>query len=90
VGCCTRDKLCDRCLEDTLAQLRGVAACRGENWANRVAARVSTRSAWPPFEDARCGRLARDKVADLTRDDRLATELARLVHQWAARRWRER
>jgi len=40
VGCCTRDKLCDRCLEDTLAQLRGVAACRGENWANRVAARV--------------------------------------------------
>jgi len=89
VGCCPRDKLCDRCLADALAHLRGVAACRGEFWASRVAARVTSRSHWPAYDEPRCRRIARAKVADLASDARLLDELARIAHAWASRRWNE-
>src|SRR5262245_2692367 len=87
MGCCARDQLCDRCRSDQLAQLRGVAASRGEFWAMRVAERLRTRRAWPGFDDPKCNRIAHAKVADLTRDPRLASALARITHEWAARRW---
>jgi hypothetical protein len=86
VGCCTRDQLCDRCLADALAQLRGVAACRGEYWARSVAGRHPRNGAWPGY-DGRCARIAREKVEDLGRDARLREELARLCAEWAARWW---
>jgi hypothetical protein len=86
MGCCSRDQLCDRCLADAVAQLRGVAACRGEHWARTVADRVTRRGPWPTYE-GRCARIARDKVVDLGRDMRLREELARLCAQWAARWW---
>jgi hypothetical protein len=86
MGCCTRDPLCDRCLADALAQLRGVAACRGEHWARGVARRVSHRRPWPSYE-GRCASIAREKVRDLGRDERLREELARVCATWAARWW---
>lgn len=86
MGCCARDLLCDRCLVDALAQLRGVAACRGEYWARTVADRRARRGRWPAYE-GRCATIARDKVDDLGRDARLKDELARLCVEWAARWW---
>ncbi|HEU0030929.1 MAG TPA: hypothetical protein VFQ53_09855 [Kofleriaceae bacterium] len=86
MGCCARDQLCDRCLHDGLAQLRGVAACRGEFWARSVAGRTRRRTAWPGYA-GRCAELARDKVSDLARDARLREALAQLVVEWAARWW---
>lgn len=86
MGCCSRDDLCDRCLADALAQLRGVAACRGEYWARTVADRMPRRGGWPAYE-GRCARIAREKVDDLGRDRRLKEELARLCAEWAARWW---
>lgn len=85
---CPRDALCLRCRADLFAQLRGVAACRGETWAERVAHHVSREHVWPPH-DGRAADIARRLVGDLARDpvlvDMLASELAR----WAARRWNE-
>jgi hypothetical protein len=86
MGCCPRDQLCDRCLADALAQLRGVAACRGEYWARTVADRVPRKRPWPAYE-GRCASIARDKVRDLGRDARLREELAKLCAHWAARWW---
>ncbi len=86
MGCCSRDQLCDRCLADALAQLGGVAACRGEYWARSVAGRHPRRGAWPAYE-GRCARIAREKIEDLGRDARLREELARLCVAWAARWW---
>ena len=86
MGCCSRDQLCDRCLADALAQLRGVAACRGEHWARGVADRVSRAQAWPAYE-GKCASIARGKVRDLGREARLREELARLCAHWAARWW---
>jgi len=86
MGCCARAQLCDRCLHDNLAQLRGVAACRGEFWARSVALRVSDRARWPSY-DGRCAGIARSKVSDLGIDERLREALARLVVEWAARWW---
>jgi hypothetical protein len=86
MGCCSRDQLCDRCLADALAQLRGVAACRGEYWARTVSTRVARSKPWPSYE-GRCRTIARSKVDDLGRDERLREELARLCVFWAARWW---
>lgn len=72
------------------AHLRGVAACRGEAWASSVAARrPGLRAAWPAY-DGKAADLARRKVADLSRDERLRDVLARICHAWAARRWAQR
>jgi hypothetical protein len=86
VACCVRDKLCDQCVADSFAQLRGVAACRGEHWATSVAARCHTKQAWPRHE-GRAAQIARTKVDDLARDDRLVEMLAGEAARWAARRW---
>ena len=75
-------------MHDSLAQLRGVAACRGETWARSVATRTHRRQTWPGY-NGRCAQLARDKVSDLGRDERLQDELARLVVHWAARWWNQ-
>lgn len=89
MGCCARDQPCDRCLADALAQLRGVAACRGEFWARAVAARVSRECPWPPFA-GRCAVIARRKVRDLADDERLRERLARIAVDCAARWWSSR
>lgn len=86
MGCCSRTALCDRCLRDQLAQLRGVAACRGEFWARSVAERAWRSVPWPEY-GGRCADVARAKIEDLAVDPRLREELARLVVHWAARFW---
>jgi hypothetical protein len=79
--------MCDACVADGFAQLRGVASCRGEHWAWTVAERVARRDPWPPHE-GRPAELARSKVADLTEDLRLRELLAVELARAAARRWR--
>jgi len=88
LGCCERSKLCDRCLADELAHLRGVAACRGEAWSTSVAARIASRDPWPDFI-GKARELAFKKTADLARDDRLHEQLAIVCHNWAVTRWEQ-
>ncbi len=78
-----------RCSDDAFAQLRGVAACRGEVWAMDVARRAPIARPWPSYE-GRAAELARGKVGDLTPDPALADRLAREVAHWAARWWSRR
>lgn len=82
---CARDQLCDRCVDDAFAQLRGVAACRGEVWAMDVARRCPRAQPWPATERVRA--IARRKVGDLSSDARLAERLAGELERWAARWW---
>lgn len=85
--CCPRsDSLCDRCIADALAQMSGVAACRGEFWAMKVSERCAIRRPWPPYE-GRCRELALRRVFDLASDERLREQLAMLVVKWASRWW---
>ena len=85
---CPADRLCDACVESWLAQLRGVAARRGEAWAESVALRVTERRPWP--RDERAFAIARRKVSDLARDARLLDQLADEALAWAARWWERR
>lgn len=91
-GCdCPRSRLCSSCVRDTFAQLRGVAACRGEVWADAVAARLAELGAkrpreWPPFA-GRVRAIAMLKIEDLAHDTQLREQLAAEVARWAARRW---
>ena len=78
--------MCTRCNDDAFAQLRGVAACRGEVWAMDVARRCALARAWPAFE-GKAATLARGKVTDLASDPALLDRLARELAHWAARWW---
>jgi hypothetical protein len=82
---CARDQLCDRCVDDAFAQLRGVAACRGEVWAMDVAKTFARTRPWPCTERAR--QIAWRKVTDLSADQRLRDRLASELARWAARWW---
>ncbi|MBA3457679.1 MAG: hypothetical protein H0T42_31645 [Deltaproteobacteria bacterium] len=82
---CPRDRMCDRCVADSFAQLRGVAACRGEVWAMSVAERCRRSQPWPASD--RATAIAQRKIADLTSDSRLAELLGRELVRWAARWW---
>jgi hypothetical protein len=85
-GCCTDcSRLCPSCRADHFACLRGVAACRGETWARRVAARCDRNRPWPRSE--RSHAIARQKVADITSDDGLRDLLATEAENYAARWW---
>lgn len=86
MSCCPRDRLCDTCYGGTWDNLRGVAATRGEAWADSVRQRVRDGRPWPPHA-GRVAGLALAKVADLTRDPRLRAALAAELGAWAARRW---
>ena len=86
---CPREHLCTRCSDDGFAQLRGVAACRGEVWAMDVARRAPAPRPWPAFE-GKAAALALGKVGDLTPDPGLADRLARELAHWAARWWSRR
>jgi hypothetical protein len=85
LGGCARDQLGDRCVDDAFAQLRGVAACRGEVWAMSVAKTCARTQPWPCTARARA--IAERKVADLCADARLQSRLASELARWAARWW---
>ncbi len=82
---CTLDRLCDVHLDGMLACLRGVAALRGELWAESVARRAGRDRPWPTGEKPHA--IAVRKVADLARDVRLVEKLADHAERWAARWW---
>ena len=67
-------------------QLRGVAASRGERWADHVALVVPRSQSWPDGSD-KILTIARRKVEDLGRDEKLIDMLAAEVVRAAARRW---
>ena len=69
----------------TYACLAGVAALRGELWAESVARRCARDRPWPATERARA--IALRKIADLGEDPRLSQMLAAQVERWAARWW---
>jgi len=83
---CPRDALCDKCRESLFTQLRGTAARRGDEWADRVKRAEPRRREWPPHEGADA-ELARGLVRDLTRDPQLLNLLAAELARWAAKRW---
>lgn len=83
---CPRNALCDSCLAQSIAQLRGVARSRGYLWADSVARRVGTEREWPPHE-GRAREIALGKVDDLGSDPRMHEALARECAADAARRW---
>jgi DNA polymerase/3'-5' exonuclease PolX len=84
-SCRTTERLCDACVDETLAQLRGVAQCRGEGWARAIAKVIPIDKPWPDTERMRA--IARRKIDDLTRDERLSELLASEVVVGAARWW---
>ena len=86
MSCRCARALCDQCVADGFAQLRGVGATRGEAWAVKVA-KVSRRSEPWPAHEGKAAEIARRKVADLTSDPRLAELLAAELALWAAKRW---
>ena len=87
--CRQTTELCGPCRGDLFLQLRGVAACRGERWADRVAASTEIRDPWPAFEGKARG-IAIRWVADLTQDLELRELLATELAKWAAKRWWDR
>ena len=72
---------------DLFMQLRGVAACRGERWAERVGRRVRRDRPWP--RTAKAHAIALRQVADLASDADLRERLA-VECEAGARRWWER
>lgn len=83
---CPSDQLCKLCLEGRFAQLRGVAACRGEAWAEDMRDVRGAPIDWP-VDSEKMRRIAERKVEDLARDPRLAKMLADELVRWAAKRW---
>lgn len=88
--CGKQPPLCDACVAADIDHLRGVARSRGMAWAQDVARELPNRKTpWPPF-DGKCARIARLKVLNLSRDDRVREQLARECHSDAARWWERR
>lgn len=85
--CGARPPLCDACVSATVAAMRGHARARGMSWAMAVAERVSPSSRpWPAYE-GRAAAIARAKVADLARDERVLEEMAVEAYEDARRFW---
>jgi DNA polymerase/3'-5' exonuclease PolX len=84
--CKNTDKLCDECRGETFAQLRGVAAMRGELWAKAIAKVIPQSRRWPATTE-RMLAIAIRKVSGLTNDQRLREMLAAELVAAAARAW---
>lgn len=84
---CPEDGLCIGCRGYRFEQLKGVAARRADEWADSVAARVTTSQPWP--DTPAVYAIAMRKVEDLARDRRLLELLAGELVRWAAKRWND-
>jgi len=85
--CWSTSTRCENCRAHTRAALGGVAAARGQWWAEAVALKVGTSREWPTGTE-RVHTIARSKVHDLASgDDELANAFAALVEEYAAARW---
>jgi hypothetical protein len=83
---CPSDALCTLCLDGRFAQLRGVAACRGEAWADDLAQTEYRNHPWPVGSE-KMRTIARAKVADIARDPKLLEMLVDELVKWAEKRW---
>ena len=90
IGCCEPAALCVLHRAGLFDQLKGTVACRGEVWADAVAARRPRMIGQPWPEGDRMLAIARGKVRDLAKDERLLEMLAVELARWAARRWADR
>lgn len=88
-SCRSTAELCELCRDSLYAQLRGVAACRADRWADELAAKRSAPLVPWPVGSERVHAAAIEQVADLTRDERLRELLATELERWAAKRWDE-
>lgn len=86
-SCVSTSELCKLCRGGWFDQLKGVAACRGEVWADELARDPKlARLPWP-IGSEKVTTIARTKVADLTHDPELLELLAGELAKWAERRW---
>ena len=89
--CRNQPPLCDQCVARNADSLSGVALSRGILWAESVTRRMPTKRAdrsWPRWnESERVRMIARSKVNDLTRDERLIERLAKLCADSAHERF---
>ena len=83
---CREDALCEICLDARFMQLKGVAAVRGERWADETAQWMSRDREWPEYSPKMLV-IARLKIAELGRDPKLLEKLAMECARWAAKRW---
>lgn len=88
IDCCPPANLCPLHLQAMFMQLKGVAALRGELWAESVAAKMPALTSWPETEKMRS--IAARKVEDLASDLELRRRLADELVRWAERWWRNR
>ena len=82
---CGCDPLCDACIEQHLSWYRGIAYNRGERWARAIAEVIPIEKTWPTTEKMRA--IARRRVDDLARDQRLLELLTDLAIEGAATWW---
>jgi hypothetical protein len=78
VDACTCDRvlpLCDRCVEDALDHVGGVAASRGCAWAQSLSRVIPLDREWPEETTERMRAIARRKVGGLGGDDERLREL---------------
>lgn len=84
---CPPEQLCDTCRAGLFDNLRGVAACRADAWVDSMLRRrVRTDQPWPGYTPV-VSAIARRKVLDLTKDEKLRALLAAELAAWAAKRW---
>lgn len=87
---CFPDRLCDEHVKRQLEHLKGVARARGMLWA-QDARKMGTDApkTWPAYE-GKCARLAKLKVSNLSRDERVLEALAHECWHDAERWWSRR
>ena len=85
---CPRNKLCDACVTRQLSWFTGVAAVRGERWAESVAERRPQLlvQPWPALE-GRAAVIAASKIAELSDDLRVLEQLLAELDAAARKRW---
>lgn len=84
--CGGRAPRCNRCLDDLVEQLAGVAAVRGERWGASVREK-KPGEAWPSYDaGGKVAEMARAKMRDVAgADEKLLERLARRCAEAAAR-----
>lgn len=85
-SCARTPPLCDGCVGDEVFHIGGNAMARGTYWAEKLAHVIPLDRPWPPTTD-RMRAMARRKVTDLTRDDRVIEIFTDLVIEHAASWW---
>lgn len=85
---CDRANLCGPCLTANIEAMHGPADLRGLRWAQSVALRATPEQRAVPWPDTpKMLAIARAKVGDLGRDERLLGRLVEVCVAAARREW---